>query len=400
MNEPSSAPEISIDLANDPRASAALAALARTTAVAKDVAGLLWVLRYADVERLATDRGLRGVGLTMFDMMGIGEGPLRRWYGSMMLTTEGEKHGRLRRLVHAAFKPRAVDGLRAATREIVRASFAELRREGGGDLVRALEYVPMRVMCRLLGVPYEDVPIFAAWADALSRAFTFMSPQQIDSATDAVGGLLEYLDELVDRRRRQPSDDLISALIAARDQGNRLSREELLDMVANLLVGGHDTTASQIGCSLFELLEHPEVVVELAARPGSIASAVDETLRLEPAIGVLPRTVVEPIEIAGSTRPTGTLLCLATSSANRDPLVWDRPDDFVLDRFETPGAPRLLTFGAGSHYCLGASLARMTLAETVLGLVENPCDPTVDLADLEWRMVLGRSPVSLPVKLV
>jgi hypothetical protein len=120
---------------------------------------------------------------------------------------------------------------------------------------------------------------------------------------------------------------------------------------------------------------------------------------MQPAIGVLPRTVVEPMEILGTPCAPGTLLCLATASANRDPSVWDRPDDFVLDRFERPGAPRLLTFGTGSHYCLGANLARMTLAEEVRGLVENPCEPAADLADTQWRMILGRSPASLPVKL-
>ena len=392
------APEL-VDFTHDPHAPTALTELARTSSVANDVAGLLWVLRYADVERLAGDRRLHGVGLTMFDLMGIREGPLRRWYGSMMLTNDGGEHARLRRLVSAAFKPKAVDALRSATSELVEKGFAELRSDGGGDVVRAFEYVPMRVMCRLLGVPQEDVPIFSVWADALSRAFTFMSPDQIAAATDAIRALLGYLDELVERRRRRPEDDLISALIAAQDQASRLTHEELLDMVANLLVGGHDTTASQIGCTFFELLGRPEIVAELAARPQRIASVVDETLRLQPAIGVLPRTVVEPVEVAGATCAAGTLLCLATSSANRDPLVWDRADDFVSDRFEKQGAPRLLTFGTGAHSCLGVNLARMTLAEAVRGLVENPCDLAVDLADVEWRMVLGRSPVALPVKL-
>jgi cytochrome P450 len=226
-----------------------------------------------------------------------------------------------------------------------------------------------------------------------------MSPDQIDAATHAIEALLGYLGELVDRRRGQPGDDLISALIAAEDQGNRLTHEELLDMVANMLVGGHDTTASQIGCTLFELLRRPEIVAELTSRPQSIPSAVDETLRIQPAIGFFPRTVVEPIEIDGAVPAPGTLLGLATSSANRDPLVWDRPDDFVLDRFEKTGAPRLLAFGTGPHYCLGANLARMTLSEVVRGLVEHPADPSVDLSDIKWRMVLGRSPVSLPIKL-
>jgi cytochrome P450 len=169
-------------------------------------------------------------------------------------------------------------------------------------------------------------------------------------------------------------------------------------MIANLLVGGHDTTASQIGCTFFELLQRPKIVKALAESPDRVPSAVDETLRLQPSI-VFPRTVVEPVEVAGVTSAPGTCLCLASSSANRDPQVWSRPDDFVLERFEKPDAPRLLTFGAGSHSCMGAQLARMTLAEAVRALVENPCHPAVELTDVEWRMVLGRSPVSLPVEL-
>src|SRR5215470_5649246 len=280
MNERSNTSERSVDLMNDPHAPTALTELARASAVADDVTGLLWVLRYADVERLATDRRLHGVRLTIFDLMGITEGPLRRWYGSLMFTNEGDKHGRLRRLVSAAFKPTAVNALRAVTREIVEERFADLRRDGGGDLMRSFQYVPMRVMCALLGVPQEDVSIFGAWTDALSPVFLFMSPEQIDAATAALGELLAYLDELVERRRRQPDDDLISALIAAEDEGNRLTHEELLDMVANMLVGGHDTTASQIGCTCFELLGRPDIVAELVTCPQSIGSAVDETLRL------------------------------------------------------------------------------------------------------------------------
>jgi cytochrome P450 len=152
MNERSNASETSVDLMRDPHAPTALNELARASAVANDVSGLLWVLRYTDVERLAIDRRLHGVRLTIFDLMGITEGPLRRWYGSLMFTNEGDQHGRLRRLVIAAFKPKAVNALRAATRAMVEQRFGELRRDGGGDLVRAFQYVPMRVMCALLGV--------------------------------------------------------------------------------------------------------------------------------------------------------------------------------------------------------------------------------------------------------
>jgi cytochrome P450 len=142
MDERSNASENTVDLMRDPHAPTALTELARASAVANDVSGLLWVLRYADVERLSVDRRLHGVRLTIFDLMGISEGPLRRWYGSLMFTNEGDEHGRLRRLVNSAFKPRAVNALREAAREIVEQRFVELRRDGGGDLVRAFQYVP------------------------------------------------------------------------------------------------------------------------------------------------------------------------------------------------------------------------------------------------------------------
>jgi cytochrome P450 len=387
-----------VDLMSGPRAPEAVAELASAGPVADDVNGMVWIFPHADVERLASDRRLAGVGLGFFDLMDITDGPLRRWYGSLMFTNEGAVHDRLRRLVIRAFKPRAVETLRASTRALVDEELTTVRRDGGGDLVHAFRFVPMRVMCRLLGIPQEDVPIFAEWTDALSPVFGFMSPEQVAAATKGLEALLVYMEELVERRRRSPGDDLVSALIEAEEDGSRLDRRELIDMASNLLVAGHDTTASQTGCSLFELLHHPEVVTELYQRPDMVSPVLDETMRLQPAIGFLPRTVAEPVEVAGRTLEPGTMLGLGISSANRDPAVWERPAVFLPDRFARPKAPRLLSFGTGPHYCLGANLARMTLTETLRGVAERPVRSTVDPAAVEWRLILGRSPVSLPVE--
>ncbi len=134
-----------------------------------DVTGATIVFRYEDIDRLARDRRLAGVGLTFFDLMGITDGPLRDWYGGLMFTNEGAAHNRLRALVSRAFTPRAVEALRTDAAMLVAEAMATIDVDGGGDLVRLFSRIPIRVMCRLLGVPEHDVPVFATWADALSR---------------------------------------------------------------------------------------------------------------------------------------------------------------------------------------------------------------------------------------
>jgi cytochrome P450 len=373
------------------------AAAASPTAV-EATTGALCVLRYHEIDRLAHDPRMIGVGLTWFDLMGI-QGPLRNWYGALMFTNEGDTHARLRRLVSRAFTPRSVARLRAHTASTVEALFEPLDAEGGGDLVERFGRLAIRVMCRLLGVPEEDVAVFGDWADALSPVFGFMDPDQITLAESSLAGLVEYVDALVQRRQRDRGDDLISALLAVEDGADRLARHEVVTMVANLLVGGHDTTSSQIGCSLFTLLCHPDAAARLGRDSSLLGGAVSETLRYEPSIGLIPRTVAEPLEIGGITRPAGTLVLLSTVSGNRDPAVWDDPDRFDVERFNSPSAPRLLSFGSGPHYCLGASLARMTVEETVRGLAGRDV-ALVDGADaVTWRRVLGRSPAELKVKL-
>ncbi len=169
-------------------------------------------------------------------------------------------------------------------------------------------------------------------------------------------------------------------------------------MVANLLVGGHDTTTSQIGCTLLTLMRHPDAVARLRSGDADVTSAVSETMRYEPSIGIIPRTVATPLDIGGVTRPAGTMVLLSVLMGNRDPAVWERPHAFEIDRFTRPDAPRLFSFGTGAHYCLGASLARMTLEETVIGFAVRDVRPVSDVENVEWRLVLGRSPASLPVR--
>jgi hypothetical protein len=245
---------------------------------------------------------------------------------------------------------------------------ATVRDAGAGDFVAAFAGLPMHVMCSLLSVPAAAVPEFIAWVDALSPLFLFMEPKQIEAATAAIEQLLGYLRALIEQRNQTPADDLMTSLLRAESDGDRLTRDETVAMVANLLVGGHDTTAIQIGCTLLTLLSQPNAMAELRAEPSMLAGLVSETIRFEPSIAGAPRTVFEPIEISGILRPAGAIVMCSFLTANRDPDVWHDADSFVSRRFLDPGAPRLLSFGGGPHYCLGAALARMTLEEVVRGV--------------------------------
>ncbi|MEZ5374971.1 MAG: cytochrome P450 [Acidimicrobiales bacterium] len=367
--------------------------------------GAIVVLGYDDVERLSHDARLAGVGLSIFDFLGIGDGSLRRWYASLMFTNEGATHHRLRGLVSRAFTPRSVERHRALAASLAADRLASLVEAGGGNLVEALGDVPITVICTLLGVPDDQIGDFVAYGDALSPVFGLMDPRQISVAEAAVVDLMSDVEAMMASRLEERSDDLISALLDAEESGDRLTHDEVVTMVGNLIVGGHDTTSGQVGCTLLTLLRHPEALDALRSDPSLCRTVVDEAIRFEPSITVVPRTALEPIDIGGIERPAGSMVFLASASASRDERVWGDPEEFRPARFDEPDAPKLLSFGAGAHYCLGAALARMTMEEIVLAAAAAGlgntlvADGPLDAADIEWRQILGRSPAHLHVTL-
>jgi cytochrome P450 len=317
-----------------------------------EMTGAIVVFRHRDVDELAHDPRLIGIGLTLFDMMGITAGPLRDWYSRLMFTTEGDYHRRIRSVVSRAFTPRSVGALRMAAADMAAAAVGAARQSG--DLLSASS-LGTRLICRLLGVPAGDVAVFTRWADALSPVFSVMTPEQIADATHAITEMQNYVDELTTRRANDPGDDLITALLAAEADGERLTHGETVTMIANLLVAGHDTAGSQIPCSILVALQHRDQLDGVLNDAARFTGAVNETMRLEPSIPAIPRTTVAPIELHGTTIPAGSIVMLCIAAACRDASAWPEPDHYDPDRFARPDTAKLLSFGAGTHYCLGTA---------------------------------------------
>jgi cytochrome P450 len=353
------------------------------------------VLRYRDVHALLHERRWRELGPDALRMAGITSGPLWEWFHQIMSTQEGEAHARLRRLVSKAFTPRSVERLRPIMRETAHEfidRFADVRR---CEFVSAFAApFPVRVIGALLGVPPGDFAKFHAWSTDLSLAFGSRIAEQLSRIEAALLHLSDYVDGLLSERRHAQRDDLISALIAVEEQGDRLSPEELRAMVTVLIFGGQDTTQCQLACSLAIFLHHPEQWELLAKDPDVAGSAAEEVLRYEPAGSGSPRVATEDFRYRELEIPAGTIALPSAPSANRDPEVYRDPDRFDITRRHPE--PQL-TFGGGVHYCLGASLARAELQEALPILARRLPKLEAD-GPAEWRtQVLIRGPARLPI---
>jgi len=275
-----------------------------------------------------------------------------------MLSVDPPDHSRLRRLVSAAFTPRRVEQLRPRVQAVVDDLLDAMAAAGPDariDLVGAFAFpLPFTVICELLGVPEPDRSDLGRGLTALLvPTATTAEFARAKAASDAVVAMLEAL---VDAKQVSPGDDLVSGLISARDGDERLSTQELLSTIFQLIVAGHDTTASLIGNSVVALLQHPEQLDDLRADPEKLAAAVEELLRYDaPVPHSTFRYAVAPMEFGDVTIPAGAQVIISLAAANRDRGQYAEPQELDIDRAES----RHLAFGHGIHHCLGAPLARM-----------------------------------------
>ena len=276
---------------------------------------------------------------------------------------DSPEHTRLRKLVASAFTARRVEALRPRVAGIVNGLIDAMARPQPADLVAGFSLpLPAQVICEMLGVPAADTNQFHAWSDTILGDWQ----RDSDEIMTALAGLYGYFGALIETKRARPADDLMSALIAARDDSDRLSEQELTVMCCTVLIGGHETTANQINLSLLLLLDHPGEVAKLRADPELIPGAVEELLRCSRLGGLAPARVTrEDVAIGGVTIPASEQVIPLFATANRDPSVFIDPDRFAVTR----DAASHLSFGAGMHHCLGAQLARVELQEAFRGLI-------------------------------
>ena len=330
-------------------------------------------------------------------VQGITSGPLWDKLADSLLCLEGDAHRRLRSLVSKAFTPRASARLHDTIVEVINDLIDHVAAEGRCDIVTDIARpYPVPIICALIGAPREDWQRFALWADDIFTAFT-LSPDGIDETLvmHAWGELDAYVDDMVAQRRHALTDDLLSDLIRAEDDGDRLNADELRMLVAGLLLAGTDTTRNQLAASVDVLVDHPDQWALLAEHPELAAGAVEETMRHSPiACGTL-RVVPDDTEFAGVIFPAGTMVLVNTFAANRDTTIYDDPDRFDISR---EAVPAVLTFGGGIHYCLGANLARLELSEALKILTYRIKDP-VRSGPAPWKPMLGLSgPTTLPIE--
>nr|2Y46_A Chain A, P-450-LIKE PROTEIN [Micromonospora griseorubida]2Y46_B Chain B, P-450-LIKE PROTEIN [Micromonospora griseorubida]2Y46_C Chain C, P-450-LIKE PROTEIN [Micromonospora griseorubida]2Y5N_A Chain A, P-450-LIKE PROTEIN [Micromonospora griseorubida]2Y5N_B Chain B, P-450-LIKE PROTEIN [Micromonospora griseorubida]2Y5Z_A Chain A, P-450-LIKE PROTEIN [Micromonospora griseorubida]2Y5Z_B Chain B, P-450-LIKE PROTEIN [Micromonospora griseorubida]2Y5Z_C Chain C, P-450-LIKE PROTEIN [Micromonospora g len=350
------------------------------------------VTRYEDVRAVLGDgRFVRGPSMTRDEPRTRPE-----MVKGGLLSMDPPEHSRLRRLVVKAFTARRAESLRPRAREIAHELVDQMAATGQpADLVAMFaRQLPVRVICELLGVPSADHDRFTRWSGAFLSTAEVTAEEMQEAAEQAYA----YMGDLIDRRRKEPTDDLVSALVQARDQQDSLSEQELLDLAIGLLVAGYESTTTQIADFVYLLMTRPELRRQLLDRPELIPSAVEELTRWVP-LGVgtaFPRYAVEDVTLRGVTIRAGEPVLASTGAANRDQAQFPDADRIDVDR--TPN--QHLGFGHGVHHCLGAPLARVELQVALEVLLQRLPGIRLGIPETQLRWSEGmllRGPLELPV---
>jgi cytochrome P450 len=363
----------------------------------------IWfVTRYDDVVALLTDNERfvldPALALTPEELaarLGDGIAPDPR-VNENLLSKDGDDHRRLRRLVTKAFTPRIVEQLRPRIQEIADELIDGVADRGCMELVDDFAFpLPIRVIAELLGIPVEDQDRFREWSNTF--VLPPVTPELQEQAVRHTQEFVEYLAVLFAQRREEPTDDLVSALVRAEDEGDHLSENELYSMVVLLIVAGHETTVSLITNAVHALLTHPEQLARLRSDRSLVATAVDELLRYDsPVERAITRWVAADGDLGGRQLRRGDLVVAVVGSANRDEDQFADADVLDLGR----AANKHVGFGRGPHFCLGAPLARLEAEIALTTLVDRlpGLRLAIDEDDLYWRPIpIFRSLASLPV---
>ncbi|MEU0242945.1 cytochrome P450 [Streptomyces sp. NPDC006235] len=343
-----------------------------------------WLVpHHADVSALLRDRRLGRTYQHRFTHEEFGrtppppeQEPFHTLNDHGMLDLEPPDHTRIRRLVSKAFTPRTVERLKPYVRGLADELASALAEAGGGDLLKDVaEPLPVAVIAEMLGIPESDRAPLRPWSADICGMYE-LNPSE-ETAAKAVRASVEfsdYLRELIAARRKEPGEDLISGLIAAHDEGDRLTEQEMISTAVLLLNAGHEATVNATVNGWYALFRNPAQLELLRADPSLIPSAVEELMRYDTPLQLFERWVLDEIELDGTTIPRGAEIALLFGSANHDPAVFENPSALDLTRPDNPH----ISFSAGIHYCIGAPLARIELAASMGALLKRT--PTLRLA--------------------
>lgn len=375
-------PQVDFDFVGSQAERDQLASIAQDSWIAKGLFAYP-IFNYDDCLAILRDRRWHSAAALAAIAFGVDDPRISENRQPSILSSEGEVHTRLRRLVAPSFSPRAADHLRPFMREVMNSLIDPIVAQGHCDLaVDICEHYPIPIICELLGAPKSDWQFFSRVAEDVLRIFDANNANEIDLILAAQADLDAYVRQLISERRSSPADDLITSLIAAEEAGDKLSENELVSMVEAVIIGGTDTTRNQLGCSVALFAEHPEQWKLLAERPELAGKAVEETMRYFGAVRSTGRFASEDIEYKGVLFPKGTLVVPSLVLANRDGAVFNEPNTFDITR-EPAGQPQM-TFGAGIHYCLGAALARAEQQEALPLLAQRLPNLRIN-GDVIWK---------------
>jgi cytochrome P450 len=362
--------------------------------VHKTLMGVYMLTRYADASATVRDPALSNNERKSDLYQAFKEaspdatpGPFDDEFGeAVILFLDPPDHTRLRDLVSKAFTPKVVGQLRPRIAHIVneRLDAVEARDDGRMDVVIDLAYpLPVVIICELLGVPPDDHATFQGWSSDLAHSIDpdpLVTPEQQTRINDAADAFLDYFRDLIERRRREPGDDLLTGLIAAEEGGDRLSENELLATGLFLLIAGHETTVNLIGNGTLALLRNRDQFDRLRANPALDHNAIEELLRYDSPVTFTQRITLEEYQLGDVTIPARQQVIPILAAANHDPAVFAEPDRLDLGR---ENANRHLAFGGGHHFCLGAALARLEGEVAIPALVRR--FPNLELAGTPER---------------
>jgi cytochrome P450 len=340
------------------------------------------VLSIDDVEAISAHPLMVPLGLDALDRLGIFDGPFREWRALSLNAREHDDHRRLRRLVGRAFTPMQVQRVRPLARENAHRLLDAVGERGEMDVqVDYARDVPLFTICAFLGIPDADRHEIEALHFGTEEGFGWpMTPERRQRAEDGIVGLYDYTHRLVERRRTDPQDDLVSALVHVEEEGERLTEAELYAMVVNLIGGAIGSSQAAIANAAYLFARNPDEAALLRADPELDRAAVEECLRYAPPFRSTRRKALGAVHIAGLDLAEGDAVLLSRQAANRDPVRFVDPHRFSIAR----GDDRHVSFGHGPHFCLGQALARANLTEAIPAMVQRCHD--LELVDEPVRV--------------